>query len=130
MRWHWTRRGTRPTYVGTRLPPQFVQVLAEQLAEARESRMAQHVGAGVVQRARDVLDVDRVLARCGLEPERPERLEIALERHQVEAAPELLGVVRRHLPALPEREEERNQPFDLRLGESDVGCAQQPDRLV
>src|SRR5204863_5688324 len=99
-------------------------------AQAGEARISNEVPAREIERPRYVLDVHGVLPRGGLEPERAERLQIALQRHQVEAPPELLGVARPCLPAVAEREEEGNQPLDLRLGEIDVRVAEQRDQVV
>ena len=104
----------------------------QQFAQAAEARVALHVAAHVVQRARDVLDVHRVAARDRLEAERAERLQVALQRHQVEAPAELLRLRRRAAAARgsAQREEERDQLLDLLLREIHVGVAQQRHQIV
>src|SRR6187549_3229560 len=67
---------------------ELFDVFCEHLAEARKTRVTLNVVTHVSQRARDVLDVHRVAAGRCLEAECAERLEIALERHQIEAPPE------------------------------------------
>src|SRR2546423_13469772 len=92
--------------------------------------MAHDIRTSEVERSRNVLDVDRILPRGRLEAERAERLQIALESHEVEAPPELLRIARRGEAAVAKRKEERDQPVDLRLGEINVGVAQQRHEIV
>jgi hypothetical protein len=68
---------------------QLLDVLGEQLAQHAEARVAREIRTDVADGARHVLDVDRVLAGRGLIAERPERLQVALQRHQVESPPEV-----------------------------------------
>ena len=65
----------------------------EHAPQPREARVLLERAARVAQRARDVLDVHRVAARRRLVAERAERLQVALQRHQIEPAPELGRVV-------------------------------------
>src|SRR6187401_215578 len=62
---------------------ELFDVFGEHLAQARKTRVTLNVVTHVSQRARDVLDVHRVAAGRCLEAEGAERLEIALERHQI-----------------------------------------------
>src|SRR5688572_2351865 len=83
----------RPTTYELRLASlQFLHVFSQKFAQAREARVLCEIGLGVIQRPGDVLDVNRVAARRRLEAECAERLQVALQRHQVEAAAELLLV--------------------------------------
>src|SRR5688500_14231686 len=68
----------------------LVDVLGQHLPQAGESRVFLEVGARVGQRPGDVLDVDRIAPCGGLETERAEGLQVALQGHQVEAPPVLL----------------------------------------
>src|SRR4051812_7377750 len=81
---------------------QLVEVGRQQVPQPSEPGMATQIGAHIVQRARHVLDVDRIAARRGLKSERTERFEVALQGHQIETEPELLGILRY---AAPQREE-------------------------
>src|SRR6185436_7186870 len=71
---------------------QFVQVLRQQFPQAAESGVPIHGSARVGERARDVLDVNGVRPRGGLETKRAERLEVTLQRHQIESPREFAGV--------------------------------------
>src|SRR5689334_22928515 len=85
---------------------QFLQMFRQQLAQAGKPRIADQIHSREIERARDVLDVHGVLARRGLEAERAERLEVALQRHQIKAPPELLRITWRRQPAVAQREKE------------------------
>src|SRR6476469_9420728 len=109
-------------------------MLGEYLPQPGEARVALEVGADVPQRSWHVLDVDRVSARQRLIAERPECLEVALHRHQVESAAECVDVRPRYRRfarlgrpgwRVVRCEEACDQLLDLRLGEIDVGVAQQ-----
>src|SRR5688572_30209365 len=86
--------------------PQLVNVCRQQLAKAAETLVTGEVGPGVVQRPRNVLDVDRVPAVRRLEPEGAERLEVPLQRHQVDPAPVIPILLLRRAPL---RQEKRDQ---------------------
>src|SRR5262245_64224019 len=90
---------------------QFLEVLGQEFAQAAESCVPIHVSARVCQCARDVLNVNGVGARSGLETEGAERLEIALQCHQIEPAPELTGVLYSGADTM-KREEECDQLVD------------------
>src|SRR6476646_10527019 len=68
-----------------RVLAEFLDVGAEQLAQLLEARLLLQVFADVFQRAGDVLDVDGVAPGGRLVAEGPERLQVALQRHHVEA---------------------------------------------
>ena len=91
------------------------------------ARLAAHV----IQRARDVLDVDRIAAHDGLIAERAERLQVPLQRHQIEPASELGGVLARDAArAVPQGEEVRDELVHLARREIDVRVAQQRRQVV
>src|SRR5687768_4931243 len=85
---------------------EFFQMFGEQIAKTPEALVAREVGAGVIQGPRDVLDIHGVVPRRRLEPERSERLEVPLQRHQVEPAREIPILVFRPTPL---RQEKGNQ---------------------
>src|SRR5215467_14441882 len=70
---------------------QLLDVRGEQLAETGEARVLVQVRPRIPERAGNVLDVNRVAARDGLITERAERLQVALERHQIESPPVFLA---------------------------------------
>ncbi len=84
----------------------------------------------VAQRARDVLDVDGVAARDRLVAERAERLQVALQRHQIEAPPEFVVGRGRRAVARFQREEVGDQLVELAIGDVDVRVAQQRHQIV
>src|SRR5688572_1313847 len=76
---------------GTRELPEFFDVRRQQLPKPAELGQRLERVADVAERPRDVLDVDGVAPGRGLKAERAERLQISLQRHQAEAAAELVG---------------------------------------
>src|SRR5688572_2568043 len=70
---------------------QLLEVLAEDLSQPRKSRVPIEVRAHVAKGARHVLNVNRIGATDGLEPECAQGLQVPLDRHQIEPAPELFG---------------------------------------
>src|SRR5262245_50944201 len=75
---------------GGRLP-QFVDNRCKRRTEPREAVVLLEVRAHVTQRPWNVLDVDRIPARCRLIPERAQCLQVALHGHQIETAAEFGG---------------------------------------
>src|SRR4030095_1556026 len=82
--------------------------------------------ARVAQRARNVLDVDGILPRGRLVAERAERLEVALQRHEIEPPAEFGRLAR---PSR-ERQEIRDQIVYGGLGQIHVRVAQERDEVV
>ena len=104
----------------------LVDVRQQQFVQPREARIALQRIAHVAQRARHVLDVDRVLARRRLVAEGAHRLQVALQRHQVEAGAEVgFGDA-----AALERQEVGDQLVDRDVVQVDVGIAQQRGQVV
>src|SRR5437899_6312031 len=66
----------------------FLHMRREKFPEPPEPWVLLQVPAHVAERARDVLDVHGIAASGGLIPERAERLQVALQRHEIEAAAE------------------------------------------
>src|SRR5512132_3067904 len=90
MRWDESELTPNPVSLTPALP-QFLDVSRQQLAQTRESGVLREIDARIAQRPRDVLDIHGIATCGGLITERAERLEIPLQRHQVEAAAELVG---------------------------------------
>src|SRR5262245_24182307 len=112
-----------------RLPDsaELFQVFGEQLTQAAESRIFLEIASNVPQGPGHVLDVNRVTAGHGLEAERAERLEVALQGHQIEAAAEFAAGI----GGLPfEGQEIGDEVADLPFIEVDVGVAQQRREIV
>src|SRR5215831_17151796 len=101
--------------------PELFDVCRQQLAEPIETGILFEIPTHVAQRARDVLDVDWIAARGGLVAERAERFQVALQRHEIEPAPELDV----HAGHALEREEVCDQILDRLLGQIDVRVPQQ-----
>jgi hypothetical protein len=64
-------------------------VRREQIAKPGKPFVFLQIGSYVPERSRDVLNVNRVAARGCLVAKGTQGLQIALQRHQIEAAPEL-----------------------------------------
>ena len=71
---------------------QLVNVSGKQLAEAAEAVIPGKTRADVAERPGDVLDVGRSAPRRGLEAKRPERLQVALQRHEVKPTSEIARI--------------------------------------
>src|ERR1041385_9215595 len=85
---------------------QFLEMSGQQVAQAAETRVSLQVCTCVIERPRDVLDVDRVRARGRLETEGPQCLQVPLQRHQVETASEITPVGAAAGTDAPKSEEE------------------------
>src|SRR3954469_13910600 len=129
--------GHKPKYLsysaGPCLPAgplyELLDMIREQFAKAIEPRVLREVRLRVAQGARDVLDVDRVLSRDRLVPEGAERLQVALQRHQIEPAPEFLHV-HRFAVTLLQRQEVRDQLVQLAIGDVDIRVSEQRHQVV
>src|SRR5690242_12382951 len=127
----WERCVLMPNAV-TSLLSQFLDMGGEKFVQADKAGIALEVGAHVVQRERDVQDVDRVAARDRLETKSAQRFEIALDRHQIEPPAKFVVVFGARLlpwPA-PEGQEERDQVVDFGLREIDIRIAQQRHQVI
>src|SRR5688572_23388523 len=102
------KRDTRPFCPFPFLSAHFLHEIGEQGAERREARHLVEVVAHVAERPGDVLDVDGVAPRGRLVAERAERLQVPLQRHQVETVAEMVLGFRRPL----DRKEIRDQLVD------------------
>src|SRR5437763_14876867 len=99
---------------------ELVDMRREQFPQTGKSRVLFEGGSRVAGCAWHVLDIHRVTARHRLIPEGAERLQVSLERHQIEAPPELVAV-----GAPFQREKICNEFVELAIGDVDVGISQQ-----
>src|SRR4051812_19152108 len=76
----------RPSGRALRGLPEFLDVGGQQLAQPLESGLLVEIVAHVAQGSRDVLNIDGVPFGRRLIAKRAKRLEVALQRHHVEAA--------------------------------------------
>src|SRR5688572_11949961 len=103
---HPARRRAGGLSTGRTCSSNFRNVYRKDVREPAKPRIPAQILAHVVQGARNVLNVNRILPRGRLIAEGAERLEIALQRHQVEASSKLLRLRR---SAALKRQEIRNQ---------------------
>ena len=94
----------------------------EKVAQTHEPRVPLEVRPDVAQGTRHELDVDRISANGRLKAECPERLQIALQRHQIEPLAE--SIVGPGASAA-QREEESDQPIDLRASDRSLTAVEQ-----
>src|SRR5258707_12767641 len=123
-------RGSSSTETGRRrdgrdLLREFLDVPGEELAQPTKAWVFLQVRPRIAQRARHVLDIDGITPRHRLIAECAERLQVALQRHQIEAAAEFFAV------GVPlQREEVRDQLVELAVRDVDVRVAQQRREIV
>src|SRR5262245_39954305 len=92
----------------------------EQPAKTTESRVLVQILTRITERARDVLHVHRVASSRGLVSERAERLEVALQTHQIELFTErarLRGSMCQGEVAIEKRQKRRVRKVDIRVAQ-------------
>src|SRR5262249_44808823 len=102
---------------------QFVNLVRKDVVQTSEPRVRVEIRAGVAERTWHVLNIDRIAAGGGLVTEGAERLQIALQGHEIESPSEFLRLIGSRLRGAPalEREEVRDEIVELAIGDVDVG---------